>query len=97
MPFVLAVPGCYLIKCDIAGFDSATPLGVAYFLTGAARTNGIIGSELPDQTSDDFEEGALIACDNDLVVIGNNAIIRVTGTAGKTINWRAVLTYTFRS
>lgn len=92
-----AVPGVYLFKVDVVGFDAVTPLGAAYFLTGALRTTGAAGTELDDQATDDFEEGALVAGDVDLIASVNNAIIRVTGTAGKTINWRAVLTYTFRS
>ncbi len=92
-----AVPGVYLFKVDIVGFDSGTPLGVSYFLTGAMRTTGAASFEISNQATDDFEEGALSACEIDLVANANNAIIRVTGTAGKTINWIAVLTYTFRS
>lgn len=92
-------PGVYLFKVDIVGFDSATPLGVAYFVTAGARTTGAFSTEIGGQASDDLEEGALIACDCDLICngAGNDAIVRVTGTAGKTISWRAVLTYTFRS
>jgi len=90
-------PGIYLFKVDIIGFDATTPGGLAYFLTGAARTTGVAASELPGQMADEFEEAAYVLCDNDLLCVGNNGIIRVTGTAGKTINWRAVLTYTFGS
>jgi hypothetical protein len=92
-----AVPGVYLFKIDVVGFDAITPLGTAYFITAAARTTGLAAVEIGGQASDDLEEGALIAGDADMVCLGNDAIIRVTGTAGKTISWRAVLTYTFRS
>lgn len=90
-------PGVYLFKIDVVGFDAITPLGTAYFITAAARTTGAAAVEIGGQASDDLEEGALIAGDADMVCFGNDAIIRVTGTAGKTISWRAVLTYTFRS
>jgi hypothetical protein len=92
-----ATPGVYIFRVDIVGFDSATPLGAAYFLTGAVRTTGLAATEISAQATDDFEEGALVAGDIDLIANANNAIIRVTGTAGKTINWTAVLSYTFRS
>jgi hypothetical protein len=92
-----AVPGVYLFKIDVVGFDSATPLGTAYFITAAARTTGVAATEVGGQASDDLEEGALGAGDADMLCLGNNLIIRVTGTAGKTISWRTVLTYTFRS
>lgn len=95
-------PGVYLFKIDIVGFDSVTPLGTAYFVTAGARTTGTASTEIGGQASDDLEEGVLIGCECDLVcngggVGGNKAIVRVKGVTGKTINWRAVLTYTFRS
>lgn len=92
-----AVPGMYLFKIDIVGFDAITPLGCSYYMTGGARTTGAAAIEIAGQISDDFEEGALSANVVDLAVAGNNVLINVTGTAGKTINWTAVLTYTFRS
>ena len=91
-----AAPGVYLFKVDIVGFDRTTPLGVSYFLTGCVRTTGAAATEISNQVTDDFEEGVLIAGAVDLIANANNAIIRVTGTAGKTIDWIAVLTYTFR-
>jgi hypothetical protein len=90
-------PGTYLFKIDVVGFDAATPLGVAYSITAAARTTGIAATELPGESADELEEGALIACDNDFICVGNTGIVRLTGCAGKTINWTAVLTYTFGS
>jgi hypothetical protein len=90
-------PGTYLFQIQVVGFDATTPLGAAYFITAAARTTGIAAAELPGEAADEFEEGALVACDNDFLCAANNGIVRVTGCAGKTINWRAVLTYTFGS
>ena len=97
------IPGVYFYTVDIVGFDAATPLGVAYHMTGAGRTTGLASSEIGAQTSDDYEEGALSTCDNDVIFdgAGNNLIVRVTGTPfpvpGKTVSWKASLTYTFRS
>ena len=90
-------PGTYLFKVDVVGFDAATPLSAAYFITAAARTTGVLATELPGETADELEEGALVACDNDVLCVANTAIVRLTGCAGKTINWTAVLTYTFGS
>jgi hypothetical protein len=95
------VPGVYLLKVDVAGFDSATPGGVAYFVTGAARTTGAASVEIIPEACDEFEENpptyglcdVHIKCDG----AGNNLLIEVTGTLGKTIDWIAVLTYTFGS
>jgi len=90
-------PGTYLFQIHVVGFDAATPLGAAYLMTAACRTTGIAAAELPGEAADEFEEGALVACDNDFLCAANNGIVRVTGCAGKTINWTAVLTYTFGS
>lgn len=75
----------------IAGFDTTTNLGVGYSIIGTVRTTGaaavLVGT--PDKTVN--EEGGSVIADANLVVAGNNAIVRVTGIAGSTINWRAVL------
>jgi hypothetical protein len=89
-------PGTYLFRVDIVGFDALTPLGCAYFLKAAARTTGAVGIEIKNETADEMEEGVLSGCDNDFLCVGNSGVIRVTGVAGKTINWKAVMTYTFK-
>lgn len=88
-----AIPGVSTFDIRVAGFDSATPLGVGYTLVGAIRTTGAAGVLIPGQSLDQFEEIALIGATAVIVVVGNNAIIRVTGVAGKTINWIANAEY----
>lgn len=93
-----ATPGVYTFDAKTAGFTTAGgPLGVGYTLVGAVRTTGAAAILLPSQALDSFEEGALSAGTFAIVVSGNNAIFRVTGTAGTTINWRTVAEYTFVS
>jgi hypothetical protein len=75
-------------------YDTTSNLGLSYKLTGGVRTTGGAAFLLPNQTADEFEEGIMNGCDNNLTVGGNSAIIQVKGVAGETINWRAVLTYT---
>lgn len=91
-----AIPGVYIFIIDIVGFDAITPLGVAYHVVAGARTTGAASTEIDNESTDDLEEGALKACDEDLLCVGNNAVVRVLGAAGKTITWRAVMSYTFR-
>lgn len=91
-----AVPGVYLFRVDLVGFDPTTPLGVAYFITACIRTTGAAGVEVTSESGDDFEEGVLIGCDYNITALGNSMILEVTGVAGKTINWKASVTYTFR-
>jgi hypothetical protein len=93
-----ATPGVYMFRVDITGFDSTTPAGVAYFLTSGFRTTGAAATEMGlAQTTDDFEDAALVGVTVDIFASSNNAVLQVGGIAGKTINWKAVLTYTFGS
>ncbi len=93
-----AVPGVYTFDCKIAGFATAGgPLGAGYTIVGSVRTTGAAAVLIPSQAVDAFEEGALVAGSGTLVVSGNNAIFRVLGTAGTTINWKAAAEYIFIS
>lgn len=89
-----AVADTFTLDVRVAGFESTTPAGVGYFLLGTARTTGaaatLIGT--PDRFAN--EEAALLACQGEIVVSANNVIVRVTGVAGLTINWRAQGVYT---
>lgn len=89
-----ASPRTCTFDIKIASFESTTPAGAGYNIFGAARTDGasatLVGT--PDVVTN--EEVALAAASADLVVSGNNAIIRVTGVAGLTINWTAQEIYT---
>ena len=89
-----ATPASYAIEVRIAAFNAATPAGAGYQVFGAVRTTGaaavLIGT--PDVVAN--EEAALNAADVDIVVSANNAIVRVTGVALLTIDWRATALYT---
>ena len=86
-----ATPGIYTFQIYVSGFESSTPAGVGYQIVGAVRTTGaaavLVG--IPDKILD--EEAALVGVSADLVVAGNDAIVRVLGLAGLTINWTAKL------
>jgi hypothetical protein len=88
-----ATPGTYTFDCRIAGFDDTTPSGVGYTIVGAVRTTGAAATLLTGQAIDSFEEVATATCNAILAVSGNNAIFRVTGAAGLTIDWNAVGEY----
>lgn len=92
-----ATPGSYQFSVRVAAFDAITPLGAGYELVYAMRTTGaastLIGT--PEKTIN--EEGALSAGNVSIIASANNMIVRVLGTAGKTIHWKADLTYTFVS
>ncbi len=88
-----ATPGTYSILANISAFEPTTPAGAQYFIIGCVRTDGANASlvGLPDPTIN--EDAALIAANCDIVVSGNNAIIRATGVAGLTINWSSKIQY----
>ncbi len=94
------IAGTYTFDITIAGFATSgvsAPLGCGYTIVGAVRTTGAAAILLPTQQVDHFEEGALgifPQAQASLTVSGNNAIVMVTGVAGYTIDWNALLTYT---
>ena len=92
-----ATPGNYSFVVTVSAFEDSTPAGAQYFIVGSVRTDGasatLVG--LPDPTIN--EDPALTAANCDIVVSGNNAIIRAFGVALLTINWSATVTILFRS
>ena len=91
------VPGTYQFNVRVAAFDAVTPLGAGYELVYAVRTTGVATTVIGTPEKVVNEEGALSASNVTIVASGNNMIVRVLGTAGKTISWKADLTYTFVS
>lgn len=92
-----ATPGTYTFEVNTSAFESTTPASAGYSLFGTVRTTGaaavLVGT--PDKIVN--EEAALTGCDINLVVSGNNAIIRSTGTAGLTVGWNSVGYYVLRT
>ena len=92
-----ATPGSYNIEAKVIGFNASTPASTGFTVIGTVRTTGAAGAldGTPDETP--IESIALITCDVDFIISGNNLIIRVTGVAGLTISWNVVATYVFTS
>ncbi len=88
-----STPGTFIIDANFCAFESTTPAGAGYSLFGTVRTTGAAASLVGTPDKINNEDAALIACNSDIVVSGNNVILRVTGTAGLTINWVVVATY----
>jgi len=74
----------------IVGFNVTLNQGLGYEIFGTVRGTGaaavLVGT--PDKINN--EEAGSFAADANLIVSGNNAVIRVLGVAGSTINWRAI-------
>lgn len=91
-----ATPANFIFDANVSAFATAgvgSPAGAGYSLFGSTRTTGAAASLVgtPDKITN--EEAALATADANLIVSGNNAILRVTGVAGLTINWKVVATY----
>lgn len=93
-----STPGVYNFDIQIVGYDLTDAAGVGYFISGSVRTTGaaavLVGT--PDKITNE-EAGVTTAADANLVVSGNNAIVQVTGIAGKTFNWNTLAQYIFIS
>ena len=82
-----------IAEVKVVGFESTTPTGCGYNLIGVVRTTGAAATFIGTQDKYTAEAAGLFGCDANFVVVGNDLIIRVTGIAGLTINWKAILTY----
>jgi|HubBroStandDraft_2_1064218.scaffolds.fasta_scaffold00031_62 hypothetical protein len=97
------VPGVYTFDILVAGFAKAggfSPLGCGFTIVGSVRTDGTTATLIPTQVVDHFEEGDLGAPPQVtavLGVIGNNAVVNVTGKTGYTIDWNSIMNYVFVS
>ncbi len=96
-----ATPGTYQFSCRVAAFCRTAdggPLSSGYELIGTFRTTGAAAVLIGTVDKTVNEEGALIATgDATMVASGNDMLVQVTGTAGKVVQWKADLTYTFVS
>lgn len=89
-----ATPGVYAVEFRLSAFESTTPAGLGYSIFAAVRTTGAAASLIGTPDFIESEEAALAAADADIIVSGNNLIVRVTGVAGLTIKWSVVGIYT---
>lgn len=90
-----AVPGTYNFQVYVAAFESTTPAAAAFTIFGSIRTTGAAATLFITQDIIADKEVALIDVNVELIVSGNNAILRATGQAGLTVNFKALATYIF--
>ncbi len=88
-----AVAGTYYVYGNVQAFTSTGPAGGAYSFSGGYLTNGVAATELGTEFHDTFQSAALLASDIALSTSGNNVILTVTGVAGLTIDWNALLEF----
>ena len=93
--FTPTVVGTYTLEARVSAYNTTSLLGAGYSVFGTARFDGVNSNLCGVPDTIDNEEGAMTACDINMVVSGANIIIRGTGYAAQTINWNAVSLYTF--
>lgn len=90
-------PGVYNFTCYACAFAPSAPAGAGFTVFGSIRSDGVTANlvQVEDILSD--KEAAIIDVTAQIVVSGNNAIFRVTGQAGLTVDWKVLATYIFVS
>lgn len=89
------VAGTYNFQVYITGFEATNPAGCAFTIFGSIRTTGAAATLFITQDIISDREAALLDANAELIVSGNDALIRVTGVAGLTINFKVLATYIF--
>ena len=87
-----STPAVFSFDIEVVSFNMTDVNGDSYSIFGAARTDGITAvlCGTPDKI---VNEEVADAAEADMVVVGNDVIIRVKGLVGKTFHWRTVATY----
>jgi hypothetical protein len=90
-----ATAASYRFNFDVIGRHTTTGDTVGYSVDGTAKTNGAAATLVATPFIDNDEDSSLITANIDLVVSGNNVILRATGIAGagNTITYKAVGLY----
>lgn len=92
-----ATPGTYKLEINVSLFESTTPAGAGYNIQATVRTDGAATTIIETPNEDVDEDAALAAADIDVIASANNIIIRGTGVALLTVNYKAVMSYVFIS
>ena len=91
-----ATPGAYKMHFEVVAFNPSTPAGLGYSIEASARSDGATATIIASPDGDE-DEDAVLQTDADWSVIasGNSVILRVTGVTALTLNWNAVMIYTY--
>lgn len=93
-----STPGVYTFDVNLAAYDLTDVLGTGFSIFASVRTTGTAANLCG--TADIIanpENGTIAPAAATIVTSGNNAVIQVTGIAGKTIDWNSVAIYVFVS
>ena len=82
------VAGTFQFEARCKGYEETTPAGNGFNIYATFTTNGTTANLVGNQQIFN-EDDALMDADASFVASGNNAILRVLGVTGLTINWTA--------
>ena len=83
-----AVAGTFQFEARVKAFNASTPAGAGYNLYATFTTDGVAATLVGEQPIFN-EDNALMDADAFFVASGNNAVLRVLGETGLTVNWTA--------
>lgn len=92
-----AVPGVYTLDINVSAFNLTDIAGAGFSLFSSVRTDGAAATLIDSADYIANLEANMATAMIDVAVSGNNAIIKVTGIAAKTIHWKSIIFYTFVS
>lgn len=85
-------PGTYLFKADVVGFDIIGQWGTSFVINATIRATNVGSVFILKQIVNSAEEGGTTTTDSYILANPANAILLVSGAAGRTINWKALMT-----
>jgi hypothetical protein len=86
-------PASYRMSFEIAGRDIATNLCLGYTMQATVKSDGTTATIIEVPYLDIDQDTLLFPASASLITSGNFAILQVTGAAGYTITYKALMTY----
>jgi hypothetical protein len=90
-----ATPGTYIFTQQVVAYNQTDSLGAVYSGIRGVRTTGAAGVLINANLILLGEEGTFSLVEVVNSISGNNAVLTITGIAGKTIDWEVLTTYIF--
>ncbi len=81
------------IRANIAGYAKSSEIAIGAELIGAVRNVGAVLQIIQDVEVTRNNDASLAAWSATFTTSGTNVLIQVTGVAGFTINWTAIIDY----
>lgn len=90
-----ATDAVYRFSFEVVGRDESNGDAIGYTVKATFKTDGATASRIDSVYQDKDDDSALAAASIDMVASGNNAVLQVTGIAGKNISHGVVGYYNF--